>query len=218
MNRKFNFSVGESYHVYNRGTEKRLIFLDESDYQRFQKLLYLCNSEKGMVFRDIPAEEIYKHDRSKTIVDIGAYCLMPNHFHLLLHERTEGGISIFMQKVLTAYSAYFNKKYGRSGSLFEGVFKATHADIDEYLKYLFSYIHLNPVKIIDPKWKENGITDRRVAKKYLMGYPYSSYLDYMGKKREESVILDRGAFPEYFAEFKDFEQFIDEWLAFKDIL
>ena len=218
MNRKFNFSIGEFYHVYNRGTEKRLIFLDKSDYQRFEKLLYLCNSENGIVFRDIPVGEIYEYDRGDTIVGIGAYCLMPNHFHLLLYEKKEGGISAFMQKVLTAYSTYFNKKYERSGSLFEGVFKATHADTDEYLKYLFSYIHLNPVKIIEPKWKENGIANRRVAKKYLAGYSHSSYHDYMGVEREEGKILNKEAFPQYFVEFKDFSQFIDEWLSFKDIV
>lgn len=217
MNRKFNFSIEEFYHVYNRGTEKRPIFLDKSDYYRFEKLLYLCNSEKSIVFRDVSVGGVYEHDRGETIVDVGAYCLMPNHFHLLLREKTETGISIFMQKVLTAYSSYFNKKYGRTGSLFEGVFKATHADTDEYLKYLFSYIHLNPVKIIDPKWKENGITDRKAAKKYLAGYSHSSYLDYMGTKREESRILNKDAFPQYFVEFNDFSQFIDEWLSFKDI-
>lgn len=217
MNRKFNFSINEFYHIYNRGTERRLIFLDKNDYHRFEKLLYLCNSENSIVFRDISVGKVYEHDRGKTIVDIGAYCLMPNHFHLLLHEKTEGGISIFMQKVLTAYSSYFNKKYARTGSLFEGVFKATHADTDEYLKYLFSYIHLNPVKIIDPKWKENGITDRSAAKKYLAGYSHSSYLDHVGTKREEGKILIIDAFPQYFVDIKDFSQFIDEWLSFKDI-
>ncbi|MEK7569136.1 MAG: transposase [Patescibacteria group bacterium] len=218
MNRKFDFSIGEFYHIYNRGTEKRRIFLDKSDYRRFEKLLYLCNSENGVVFRDIPIGEAYEHDRGDTIVDVGAYCLMPNHFHLLLHEKIEGGISLFMQKVLTAYSTYFNKKYGRTGSLFEGVFKAVHVDTDEYLRYLFSYIHLNPVKIIDPKWKKNGIIDRAAAKKYLAEYYHSSYFDYMGRNREEGRILNKKAFPQYFLNFKDFDQFIDEWLSFKDFI
>lgn len=217
MNRKFDFSINEFYHIYNRGTEKRLIFLDKNDYGRFIKLLYLCNSKNSIVFRDIAADKVYEHDREETIVDVGAYCLMPNHFHLLLREKIEGGISIFMQKVLTAYSSYFNKKYARTGGLFEGVFKATHADTDEYLKYLFSYIHLNPVKIIDSKWKENGITDRRVAKKYLAKYTYSSYADYMGAEREELKVLNVSAFPQYFADFNDFNQFVDEWLSFKDL-
>lgn len=216
--RNFDFSIGEFYHAYNRGTDKRIIFNDEYDSERFIKLLYLCNSEKNIVYRDVLAEESYQYERGETIVDIGAYCLMPNHFHLLLHEKVDGGVSLFMLKLLTAYSTYFNNKHKRTGGLFEGKFKATHADTDEYLKYLFSYIHLNPVKIIDPKWKENGITDRNKAKKYLEMYAHSSYLDYMDKEREENIIINKVAFPEYFLNFQEFEQCIDEWLAFKDIM
>ncbi len=214
MTRKFNFSIGEFYHVYNRGTDKRIIFLDKSDYERFTKLLYLCNSNKSIVFRDIPIGLTYEHQREETIVDIGAYCLMPNHFHILLHEKIEGGISLFMQKLSTAYTMYFNTKYERFGALLAGTFKATHADTDEYLKYLLSYIHLNPVKIIDSQWKENGISNRKKAEKYLAGYPYSSYLDYMGNERDEGKILSKDAFPKYFSGFKEFKQFTNEWLSF----
>ena len=141
---------------------------------------------------------------------------MPNHFHLLLREKKEGGISMFMEKFLTAYSMYFNKKNGRTGKLFEGVFKAIHVDNDEYLKYLFSYIHLNPVKIIDPLWKESGISDKEKAKQYLGNYPYSSYFDYLGRARGENLILNKEAFPEYFENSKEFEQFIDDWLLLKE--
>jgi len=142
---------------------------------------------------------------------------MPNHFHLLVREKEANGISLFMKKLLTAYSMYFNKKYKRTGRLFEGPFLAKHADTDEYLKYLFSYIHLNPVKLVDPKWKENKITDRAKAKKYLAEYKFSSYLDYMRVRRGEGKILNKSAFPGYFLNFKDFEQFIDEWLSFSDL-
>ena len=214
--RRFDFSIGEFYHVYSRGTDRRFIFIDDKDWSRFQKLLFLCNSGKSIVFRDVPVGDTYKYDRGETLVDIGAYCLMSNHFHLLLHEKIGGGISLFMLKLLTAYSSYFNRKHGRSGGLFEGKFMATNADIDEYLKYLISYIHLNPMKIIDPNWKENGIKDREVAKQHLSAYPYSSYLDYVGTDREEGKTLNREAFPEYFESLKEFEQFIDEWLAFSD--
>ena len=214
MTRKFDFSINEFYHIYNRGTDKRLIFLDEYDYQRFNKLLYLCNSGKSMVFREIPIGLAYGYERGETFVDIGAYCLMSNHFHLLLHEKIEGGISLFMQKLSTAYSSYFNKKYNRAGGLFEGPFIAKHLDTDEYLKYLFSYIHLNPVKIIDPNWKEDGVINRESAKKYLSRYVYSSYLDYIGIDREEKVILNTLSFPEYFLNFKEFDQFITEWMSF----
>lgn len=109
---------------------------------------------------------------------------------------------------------YFNKKYDRTGALFEGRFKAQHVDEDEYLKYLFSYIHLNPIKLIDARWKENGIKDREGAKKYLKSYKYSSYLDYLGENREETKILSKESFPEYFKD-TDFKDYINFWLDFK---
>jgi putative transposase len=215
MSRKFSFSVDEYYHIYNRGTDKRTVFLDEEDRQRFSALLYLCNSERNIVFRDIPIGLAYEYERGETLVDIGAYCLMPNHFHMLAREKTQNGISIFMQKFSTAYSMYFNIKYERTGGLFEGPFRARHVDNDNYLKYLFSYIHLNPVKIFDPHWKENKIIDREGAKNYLANYIYSSYLEYMGEEREEGKIIHQGTFPKYFESFNDFDQFINEWLTFK---
>jgi len=222
MRRKFIFSIGEYYHVYNRGTEKRIIFTSLNDYHRFIALLHLCNSSDpvhiGNILQNNQGQSLISLvnvEVSDRLVDIGAYCLMNNHFHLLLREKQENGISLFMKKLLTAYSMYFNKKYERNGALFEGKFKATHVDNDNYLKYLFSYIHLNPVKIIDPAWKENGIKDHGAAKIYLAGYTHSSYLDYMEASRPEGAILNKSAFPEYFGNFKEFEQFVDEWLSFK---
>ncbi len=216
--RRITFSVGEYYHIYNRGTDKRVIFMDDSDRKRFIKLLFVANGSKPFVFRDFPIGVPYVDiNRGEPVLAIGAYCLMPNHFHILVKEINENGISKVIGKALTSYSSYFNKKYKRAGVLFEGTFKATHVNSDEYLKYLFAYIHLNPVKIIDPEWKENGIKDREPAKKYLTEYTYSSYLDYMGAERVEGKILNKAAFPEYFSEFKDFEQFIDEWLSFKEL-
>ena len=139
---------------------------------------------------------------------------MPNHFHLLIYEHSEGGISKFMQKLTTAYTMYFNKKNDRSGALFQGKFKATHVDEDRYLQYLLSYIHLNPVKLIDPKWKENGITDRTAAEKYLQKYTPSSYLDYLGENRAENMIVDMSVLPDYFDSARDFKQHVTEWLDY----
>jgi len=220
MERKFNFSIGEFYHIYNRGNGKMDIFLNEQDRKRFMLLLFICNSADSVVVRDLYigltlGETIKKVKREETLVDIGVYCLMSNHFHLLIREKVEGGISLFMQKLATSYSMYFNKRNERTGSLFEGRFKAEYVGKDEYLKYLFSYIHLNPVKLIEPKWKEVGIVDKARVKKYLEDYKYSSYTDYLGEKREEKLILNREAFPEYFEEFKDFEAFVDEWIDYK---
>ncbi|MBI4156051.1 MAG: transposase, partial [Candidatus Zambryskibacteria bacterium] len=148
--RKQSFAHGEFYHLYNRGTEKRIIFLEEKDYEHFLFLMYICNTSKNIELRNIGEN----FDRGEPIVDIGAYCLMPNHFHILVYEREEGGISKYMLKLLTSYSMYFNKKYDRTGKLYEGVFKSIHAGSDQYLKYLYSYIHLNPAKLKDKNWKE----------------------------------------------------------------
>lgn len=212
MERKINFSINEYYHVYNRGNNKSLIFLDDFDYKRFTKLLFVCNGSKPVVFKTIQGVPLDKIERGETLVDIGSYCLMPNHFHLLLKEKQENGISIFMEKLLTAYSMYFNKKYHRTGKLFEGRFRAEHLDSDEYLKYIFMYIHLNPVKIFDPTWKEQGINDLSKTKDYLYSYSHSSYLDFLEVPRREVLILNIKAFPEYFTSKQDFLKEIDEWL------
>jgi len=215
MERKFEFSIGEFYHIYNRGNDKRDIFLDESDKERFVKLLFVCNSTKPVVFKTIQGLPLEEINRGETMVDIGAYCLMPNHFHLLIKEKIENGISIFLEKLATAYSMYFNKKNERTGKLFEGVFRAVYINNDEYLKYLFAYIHLNPVKLIDPAWKEKGISEKDKAKKHLLEYKYSSYHNYVGDiKKEESLIINKNVFPKYFEDFKEFKIFIDEWLKY----
>ncbi len=215
MQRRLKFSPGEYYHIYNRGTDKRDIFIDNDDRDRFVKLLFVSNGNKPFVFRDFPIGVPYVNfDRGEEVTAVGAYCLMPNHFHLLLKETSEGGITKFLGKISTSYSMYFNKKYKRSGTLFEGTFKASHVDSDEYLKYLFSYIHLNPVKLIDSKWRENGITNKEATKRYLDTYRYSSYNDYLNKGRVEEAILNRKVFPEYFSTKRDFNDFINDWLEF----
>ena len=94
MERKFSFCEGEFYHVYNRGTDKRDIFMDHSDYEHFLKLLFLCNSTKRIHMRRLPhGLNIFDFDRPDTLIDIGLFTLMPNHFHLMLHEKKEGGIA-----------------------------------------------------------------------------------------------------------------------------
>ena len=115
MSEKRVISLDEYYHVYNRGVEKRTIFIDDVDHKRFMALLYLCNSQKNVHVQTLREEkqEVYSVDRGHTLVSIGAYCLMPNHFHVLCKEKEEGGISKFMGKLCTAYAMYFNKRYKR---------------------------------------------------------------------------------------------------------
>ena len=115
---------------------------------------------------------------------------MPNHFHLLLQEKTETSISTFMQKVMTGYTMYFNRKYGRTGALFGGTFKSKHVHDDRYFKYLAAYIHLNPAELGDPAWKSgNSIVPR--VKKFLESYSYSSLPDHLGVKRPENILLGK---------------------------
>jgi len=211
--RKVSFVSGEFYHIYNRGNSKQKIFHDKQDYDRFLALLYATNTKENIALRLI-FEHIYKFDRGEPLVSIGAYCLMPNHFHLLLTEVTEGGISKFMQKLSTAYSMYYNKKYIRVGGLFEGKFKSEHLDEDRYLKYIFSYLHLNPVKLIDKNWKVGGINEKQKALEFLKNYKYSSYQDYLGISRQEFTILTKEGFPDYFPSITNFTEEIFDWLSF----
>ena len=207
--RKQVFAPGEYYHLYNRGTEKRIIFLDEQDYRHFLFLMYICNTEKSIELRKIDKN----FDRGETIIDIGVFCLMPNHFHILVHEKIENGISAYMRKLLTAYSMYFNKKYKRTGKLYEGVFKSIHANRDTYLKYLYSYIHLNPAKLIDKNWKENKNRNTSRLLEYVFSYPYSSIKEYKGNKFK---IINPSVFPAYFEKLIDHKKELFEWLSFDE--
>ncbi|MFA6094935.1 MAG: transposase [Candidatus Paceibacterota bacterium] len=214
MSRNIEFSIGEYYHIYNRGVEKRAIFLDFLDRERFVKLLYTANSTTPVHLSNYQGLTLIEIPRGDQIVDIGAWCLMPNHFHLLLKEKVENGISLFMQKLLTGYSMYFNTKNRRKGSLFEGTFNAKHLDSDEYLKYQYAYIHLNPISIVDKGWKNKQILNKSTAEKFLQKYAYSSYLDYCGKTRMESAIINLKEFPEYFSTGDDFMLMMEDWINF----
>jgi len=218
--RNVTFVPGEFYHLYNRGTEKRTLFKDGADHKRFIDLLYLSNSGVGINVRDVRRthHDIFDFDRGKTLVDIGAYCLMPNHFHILVTPRTDTGLAEFMRKLGTSYSMYFNKRYERTGALFEGKFKAKHADTDEYLKYLFAYIHLNPVKLIQSDWKEKGILNREAAYQYVSTFQYSSLPDHIGQERPENIIIDVKAFPEYFVHHDAHKADLFDWLSFGEEL
>ena len=215
----FSFAYGEFYHAYNRGTDKRVIFQDTADYRRFVELLFLSNSVFAVDIRYVRKfnDSIYDFDRGDPLVYIGAYCLMPNHFHILLTPVVEGGVQIFMQKLSTGYSMYFNKRYERKGALFESRFKARHANSDEYLKYLFSYIHLNPVKLIQPDWKESGIRDIERVKQYLDTYEFSSLKDYFGH-RIQSDIIESTKFPEYFSSKQQVDAELLNWLAYAELV
>lgn len=227
--RKVPILRGEYYHIYNRGNGKKEIFLDDEDRERFVKLLYLCNSTKNINFReDIIKKKIdvWDFDQGETIVSIGAWVLMPNHFHLYIispkglafdeYEENKNKISTFMGKLCTSYTMYFNRKHKRTGSLFEGKFKSVNVIDDIQAKYLFSYIHLNPIKLIQSDWKEKGIYDSTKANHYLNTYKWSSYFDYMNIQRNENVILKTEDFPDFFPTKEKFKKEIFEWIELKE--
>lgn len=222
-NRTESFVFGEYYHIYNRGNTKQNIFMDNKDRDRFVKLLYLCNSLKNIKFKEYIVDrkiDAWDFDKGESVVSIGAWVLMPNHFHLYITPNKEGRIDdpipFFIKKLCTAYSMYFNKKHKRTGKLFEGHFKSTHIDSDRYAKYIFSYIHLNPIKLIDPLWKDRGLKNIKNGTDFLDEFRWSSYHDYRNKKRSENAIITPEDFPDYFSGKRIFDKEIFEWLNYKN--
>jgi putative transposase len=191
--------VDEWYHCYNRGVDKRKVFSDERDYERMLALMYLAKHEQSIRLfsaKDTRLPIILSHalpKDAKPIVEIGAYALMPNHIHFVLKEIVEGGIALFMQKVFTGYTMYFNLKNDRTGSLFAGTFKSKHVEDDRYLKHLISYVHLNPVALFDSHWKERRNLIADIEKK-LRAYEYSSLPEFLGDKRPHRLLLDETVF------------------------
>lgn len=218
--RIYPFVNDEYYHVYNRGNSKQIIFIDEQDYKVFQQFLYLMNMEQRITSREV-GDASYSYVRDKELVHIGAYCIMPNHFHILLTQKEDNGVSKFLQKLSTAYVMYFNQKYKRTGGLFEGRFKSKHVSDDIYLKYLYSYIHLNPLKIINYNWKNDFKLDKSIKNKdlkFVMAYQYSSIGFYLDKDLEENKILDNSSFPNYFPTKEKFLKEIVSWIKLGDYL
>ncbi len=207
MWRKEPFVVGDMYHLYSRGVNKMPIFLTVHDIARFIKMMYVFNGTKGLRYsevKDFSYEKIGEM-KGESIVDIGAWCLMDNHIHILVHEKVEGGISKFMSKLMTSYAKYFNIKNERTGVLFESRFKSKRIADDLYMDYLFAYINLNPVKKGEPEWKEYGILNIEKAKNIMENYGRCSYYDYVIGERVESLIINKGVFPEHWSGIKSFE-------------
>lgn len=211
MNRDEPFLDGEVYHVYNRGANKQDIFTTDIDYARFQLLLFVSNSiervhlgnllskYKGPTFINI--YEDAELQGSERLVDVLAYVLMPNHFHLILRQKREGGISAFLKKVATGYSMYFNKKYEHSGTLFQGRFKSKHVGSGDYLRWLFAYVYLNPLDLHE---KKKSARKERSRYSFVETYPYGSFMDAKAKNKHtaprlEAHIIDSASLESDFA-------------------
>jgi len=205
-----NFAENSYYHIFNRGVEKRDIFLGEEDYLTFIYYLsaYLLPLEKVLEkYPDLPMRLTGKSLAEE--VEILAYCLMPNHFHLLLKQRTKDGISKLLKQLTNAYTLYFNQKNNRVGALMQGPFRAAEIEEDNLFIHLVRYIHLNP------SFAE--ATEGRPATD-LANYKWSSYPDYLGQSAElpssKSKILSYfpsvGAFKGFHEDRADYEKNLDK--------
>ncbi|MBI2601355.1 transposase [Candidatus Daviesbacteria bacterium] len=156
------------YHIFNRGNNKGDIFLQPRDYARFQKTFYYYQyAGPKLSFSKFSKSNLnsFKPDPNQKLVEIICYCLMPNHFHFLIRQLKENGISIFISQLSNSYTKYFNTKHARVGSLLQGSFKSVLIETEEQLIHVSRYIHLNPVV--------SGLV------KNLDTYKWSSYLEYI---------------------------------------
>jgi putative transposase len=184
--REIEFVDGEYYHIYNRGVDKRQIFLDDADRDRFCQSMFLFNDatyfDHGDPFDKIvrlSGYEMFDHER-EPFVRILAYTLLPNHYHLLVEQLSKDGISKFFHKLNKGYSRYFNLRHERSGTLFEDRFKAKHLDSEAYANHLIPYIHLNILDLGAHDWRGGVVADWEGALKEMDTYEWSSHRCYRG--------------------------------------
>lgn len=185
----------ELYHALNRGVDKRNIFDDDQDRARFVHDMFEFNDTRRAINsgRRIEPRIMNVGRRSSgrnTLVDIHGWCLMGNHYHLLLSERVDGGISEFLKKLNGGYAKYFNEKNTRVGALFQGKTKRILIDTDSHFLYILHYIHLNPLDFLkgSAHWREKGVSHANHALQHLEKYRWSSYLDYCGTKNFPSIL------------------------------
>ena len=215
--RKTKFVKGGHYHLSNRGVDNRNVFVSKEDYDRFEAYLYLLNDTESQraanFFVGKRNETIFDNARAEQLVAIGAYSLLPTHFHIIATPLHEGSLSKFMQKLTTAYTMYFNDKYQRTGSLFEGTYKAKASSSENHLKYLLAVTHLAPAQLFNRDWQEEDVFALERLSGELMDYRYSSAGEYMNDKH---IITAPDYFPRYFARAKSMDTYIRYWADNKD--
>lgn len=229
--REIKFIQNNIYHVFNRGTEKRSIFLSSGNYVRFIHNLFEFNNSNPLPranvrFRTRNPKDTSEHQITQCLltkrvniqkptrallVDILCFALMPNHFHLLLRQREENGIQRFMHKIGMGYGRHFNEKYKRTGRLFQGTYKAVPIEHDRQLLHLPYYIHLNPLDLKYPGWRKNELPNHKNAMKFLETYRWSSYLDYTGTKNFPSV-TERDFLSKFLGGAKQHKKDLQKWL------
>ena len=211
---------GDVFHILNRGVEKRAIFYNEKDRLRFIYGLYDFNDAnyafpypyrcKTRSLGHATSEWIGRE--RKELVDLLCWVAMPNHSHNLIQEKIDGGGSIFSKKIFGGHTKYINEKYQRSGVLFQGRSKIIKVERDPHFFYLPFYILSNPLKLIEPHWKERGIRNMKKAVDFLENYPWSSFLDVIGKENFP-LLVNKDLFYEIFqTSEKKFKKEFFEWL------
>lgn len=208
------------YHVLNRGVDKRKIFMDDKDRLRFIHDLFEFNDQQKVLdnayyfnIQDIRYPEIRHKERRprKLLVNIHAFCLMANHYHLLISPLVDGGVSLFMKKLNGGYSRFFNQRHKRTGTLFERRYKSVLVNNQAHFIHLPYYIHLNPLDMATPEWRERKVNNLRKALSFLDSYKWSSHLDYLGKDNFPSV-TQRDFLLEIFGGKRGYEKKIKGWL------
>lgn len=183
------------YHLFNRGVEKRIIFSDSRDYQRFlQTLYYYQFSGPKPRFSTHKKFKIKDFSHNPKIIDIICYCLMPNHFHLLIRQVKNGGVQEFVQKVINSYTKYYNTRHNRVGHLFQGVFKAVPAETNEQFLHVSRYIHLNPYV--------SNLTNN------LETYQYSSYPAFI--RQINDTLCVKEPILNFFKDKTEYETFVSD--------
>ncbi|MBI2052416.1 MAG: transposase [Candidatus Sungbacteria bacterium] len=209
---RLKFENGQYYHIYNRGAGKGNIFYEYKNYRRFLSGIYHFNNinfKPDNFDFDYQGLTLVSPSREE-LVDVICWCLMPNHYHLILRQKLDNGITKFMRRLGTGYTMYLNKKYEHSGHVFQGAFKAKHIEKDRYLQHLVRYIHLNPLELLEPDWKENGIKNKARGKKFVIEYKWNSLNDYLGKNNFPEILSPLAK--KIVQEPSDHLNFLWEWL------
>ena len=219
--KKPTFVENGLYHIYNRGVEKRTVFMDKQDHFRFIHDLFELNDENPCIntkyFFNPKSMEVQprylnpERKERKKLVEILIFTLMPNHFHLILKQIRPNGVVKFLQKLGTGYTMYFNKKYNRVGGLFQGRFKAVHIGEEAHFIHLPFYIHTNPLDLIYRGSTSIETIDSEKQIDFLNNYRWSSYMDYIGKKNFPSVI-SHALYSDYFNGEKNYQKSTEEWI------
>ncbi|MFB6212201.1 MAG: transposase [Candidatus Magasanikbacteria bacterium] len=212
-------------HVLNRGVDGRDIYLDDQDRFRFIHDLFEFNDENpannfSYAFkkkRETGRFDLREKDKPrKCLVNIHVFCLMDNHYHLLVSSRTKDGVSKFMKKLNGGYSKYFNSRYDRNGSLFESNYSKVKVEEEPHFVHLPYYIHANPLDIFSPEWRDKKISDLEGSIDFLENYRWSSHLDYLGENNFPSV-TQRDMFSAFFGDEEGYKDSLYGWLESMEI-